>query len=134
MIQNDFEVLLKQIDPAELNEESSIKGQFTSYITRRMEWRAIRYAAKNRPKVVVISLDQAPQHLDDQKSERMFRDVDIELTLRQEVQRLSPMEKEWLLCFLEMNYKEIQEHFGCGHSSVYERRKKLAKKLNSLKE
>lgn len=47
MIQREFEELFEQFSPNELNEESTVKGQFTSYITRRMEWHAIRYAAKN---------------------------------------------------------------------------------------
>ena len=125
MIQHEFEELLEQFSQDELNEKSTVKGQFTSYITRRMEWHAIRYAAKNRPNVSVISLDQAPRHL---------TDIEIELALQQEVQRLSPKEKEWLLCFLKMNYKEIQKHFGCGHTNVYEKRKKLAETMKALKE
>lgn len=130
MIQHEFEELLEQFSQDELNEKSTVKGQFTSYITRRMEWHAIRYAAKNRPNVSVISLDQAPRHLTDIDAEQMFRKVEIELALQQEVQRLSPKEKEWLLCFLKMNYKEIQKHFGCGHTNVYEKRKKLATLYN----
>ena len=59
MIQHEFEELLEQFSQDELNEKSTVKGQFTSHITRRMEWHAIRYAAKNRPNVIVISLDQA---------------------------------------------------------------------------
>lgn len=47
MIQHEFEELLEQFSQDELNEKSTMKGQFTSYITRRMEWHAIRYAAKN---------------------------------------------------------------------------------------
>ena len=46
MIQREFEELLEQFSQDELNEKSTVKGQFTSYITRRMEWHAIRYAAK----------------------------------------------------------------------------------------
>lgn len=90
MIQHEFEELLEQFSQDELNEKSTVKGQFTSYITRRMEWHAIRYAAKNRPNVIVISLDQAPRHLTDIDDEQMFRKVEIELALQQEVQRLSP--------------------------------------------
>ena len=87
-----------------------------------------------RNNVIVISLDQAPRHLTDIDAEQMFRKVEIELALQQEVQRLSPKEKEWLLCFLKMNYKEIQKHFGCGHTYVYEKRKKLAETMKALKE
>lgn len=65
--------------------------------------------------------------------QQMFRKVEIELALQQEVQRLSPKEKEWLLCFLKMNYKEIQKHFGYGHTYVYEKRKKLAETMKALK-
>ena len=54
MIQHEFEELLEQFSQDELNEKSTVKGQFTSYITRRMEWHAIRYAAKNRPNVIVM--------------------------------------------------------------------------------
>ena len=71
MIQHEFEELLEQFSQDELNEKSMVKGQFTSYITRRMEWHAIRYAAKNRPNVIVISLDQAPRHLTDIDAEQM---------------------------------------------------------------
>lgn len=42
MIQHEFEELLEQFSQDELNEKSTVKGQFTSYITRRMEWHAIR--------------------------------------------------------------------------------------------
>lgn len=70
MIQHEFEELLEQFSQDELNEKSTVKGQFTSYITRRMEWHAIRYAAKNRPNVIVISLDQAPRHLTDIDAEQ----------------------------------------------------------------
>lgn len=72
MIQHEFEELLEQFSQDELNEKSTVKGQFTSYITRRMEWHAIRYAAKNRPNVSVISLDQAPRHLTDIDAEQML--------------------------------------------------------------
>ena len=77
MIQREFEELFEQFSPDELNEESTVKGQFTSYITRRMEWHAIRYAAKNRPKVIAISLDQAPQHLTDINAEQMLQKVEV---------------------------------------------------------
>lgn len=64
MIQHEFEELLEQFSQDELNEKSTMKGQFTSYITRRMEWHAIRYAAKNRPNVIVIMvLLMASAHL-----------------------------------------------------------------------
>ena len=60
MIQHEFEELLEQFSQDELNEKSTMKGQFTSYITRRMEWHAIRYAAKNqmciRDRVVAFAL------------------------------------------------------------------------------
>ena len=134
MIQDELRALYDQMSDEEKNENSVLKGRFTKYITRRLEWHAIRYAAKNRPNVIVISLDQAPRHLTDIDAEQMFRKVEIELALQQEVQRLSPKEKEWLLCFLKMNYKEIQKHFGCGHTYVYEKRKKLAETVKALKE
>ena len=134
MIQDELRALYDQMSDEEKNENSVLKGRFTKYITRRLEWHAIRYAAKNRPNVIVISLDQAPRHLTDIDAEQMFRKVEIELALQQEVQRLSPKEKEWLLCFLKMNYKEIQKHFGCGHTYVYEKRKKLAETMKALKE
>ena len=134
MIQDELRALYDQMSDEEKNENSVLKGRFTKYITRRLEWHAIRYAAKNRPNVIVISLDQAPRHLTDIDVEQMFRKVEIELALQQEVQRLSPKEKEWLLCFLKMNYKEIQKHFGCGHTYVYEKRKKLAETVKALKE
>ena len=59
----------------------------------------------------MIALDQAPRHLTDIDAEQMFRKVEIELALQQEVQRLSPKEKEWILSFMKMNYKAIQKHF-----------------------
>ena len=134
MIQDELRALYDQMSDEEKNENSVLKGRSTKYITRRLEWHAIRYAAKNRPNVIVISLDQAPRHLTDIDDEQMFRKVEIELALQQEVQGLSPKEKEWLLCFLKMNYKEIQKHFGCGHTYVYEKRKKLAETKKALKE
>ena len=79
-------------------------------------------------------LGSGPATSDRYDDEQMFRKVEIELALQQEVQRLSPKEKEWLLCFLKMNYKEIQKHFGCGHTYVYEKRKKLAETMKALKE
>lgn len=60
MIQHEFEELLEQFSQDELNEKSTVKGQFTSYITRRMEWHAIRYAAKNRPNVHCDFLGSGP--------------------------------------------------------------------------
>ena len=59
MIQDELRALYDQMSDEEKNENSVLKGCFTKYITRRLEWHAIRYAAKNRPNVIVISLDQA---------------------------------------------------------------------------
>jgi len=33
-----------------------------------------------------------------------------------------------------MNYKEIQKHFSCGDTNVYEKRKELAETMKALKE
>lgn len=52
MIQREFEELLEQFSQDELNEKSTVKGQFTSYITRRMEWHAIAM----RPRIDPMSL------------------------------------------------------------------------------
>ena len=42
MIQHEFEELLEQFSQDELNEKSTVKGQFTSYITP--EWNGTQFA------------------------------------------------------------------------------------------
>ena len=92
MIQHEFEELLEQFSQDELNEKSTMKGQFTSYITRRMEWHAIRYAAHKRKSIVTISLDDILDEPQDERAAEMFREVEIEVALQKELQRLNQEE------------------------------------------
>ena len=133
MIQHEFEELLEQFSQDELNEKSTVKGQFTSYITRRMEWHAIRYAAKNRPNVIVISLDQAPRHLTDIDAEQMFRRLRLNWLFNRKYRGFH-QRKGVAFVLSENELQEIQKHFGCGHTYVYEKRKKLAETMKALKE
>ena len=57
MIQDELRALYDQMSDEEKNENSVLKGRFTKYITRRLEWHAIRYAAHKRKSIVTISLD-----------------------------------------------------------------------------
>ena len=55
MIQDELRALYDQMSDEEKNENSVLKGRFTKYITRRLEWHAIRYAAHKRKSIVVYN-------------------------------------------------------------------------------
>lgn len=48
MIQDELRALYDQMSDEEKNENSVLKGRFTKYITRRLEWHAIRYAETHK--------------------------------------------------------------------------------------
>ena len=68
-------------------EYSVLKGRFTKYITRRLEWHAIRYAAHKGKSIVTISLDDILDEPQDERAAEMFRKVEIEVALQQEFLR-----------------------------------------------
>ena len=134
MIQGELRALYDQMSDEEKNENSVLKGRFTKYITRRLEWHAIRYAARKKKSIVTISLDDILDEPQDESATEMFRKVEIELALQQELQRLTPKEKELLVYLLEMDIDEIAMMIDRCLSSVYRRRKTLSIKLKGLKE
>ena len=133
MIQHEFEELLEQFSQDELNEKSTVKGQFTSYITRRMEWHAIRYAAHKRKRIVTISLDDILDEPQDERAAEMFREVEIEVALQQELQRLNQEEKELLVYLLALDIDKIALKIDCSVSNVYRKRRHLSNKVEGLK-
>ena len=133
MIQHEFEELLEQFSQDELNEKSTVKGQFTSYITRRMEWHAIRYAAHKSKSIVTISLDNILDEPQDERATEMFREVEIEVALQQELQRLKQEEKELLVYLLALDIGKIALQIDCSVSNVYRKRRHLSNKLEGLK-
>ena len=133
MIQHEFEELLEQFSQDELNEKSTVKGQFTSYITRRMEWHAIRYAAHKRKSIVTISLDNILDEPQDERAAEMFREVEIKVALQQELQRLKQEEKELLVYLLALDIGKIALQIDCSVSNVYRKRRHLSNKLEGLK-
>ena len=134
MIQDELRALYDQMSDEEKNENSVLKGRFTKYITRRLEWHAIRYAARKKKSIVTISLDDILDEPQDERATEMFRKVEIELALQQELQRLTPKEKELLVYLLAMDIDEIAMRIDRCLSSVYRRRKTLSFKLKGLKE
>lgn len=93
MIQDELRALYDQMSEEEKNENSVLKGRFTKYITRRLEWHAIRYAAHKRKRIVTISLDDILDEPQDERAAEMFRKVEIEVALQQELQRLKQEKK-----------------------------------------
>jgi len=93
MIQDELRALYDQMSDEEKNENSVLKGRFTKYITRRLEWHAIRYAAHKRKSIVTISLDNILDEPQDERAAEMFREVEIKVALQQELQRLKQEEK-----------------------------------------
>lgn len=93
MIQDELRALYDQMSDEEKNENSVLKGRFTKYITRRLEWHAIRYAAHKRKSIVTISLDDILDVPQDERAAEMLREVEIEVALQQELQRLNQEEK-----------------------------------------
>lgn len=93
MIQDELRALYDQMSDEEKNENSVLKGRFTKYITRRLEWHAIRCAAHKRKSIVTISLDDILDVPQDERAAEMLREVEIEVALQQELQRLNQEEK-----------------------------------------
>lgn len=83
---------------------------------------------------MTISLDDILDEPQDERATEMFRKVEIELALQQELQRLTPKEKELLVYLLAMDIDEIAMRIDRCLSSVYRRRKTLSIKLKGLKE
>lgn len=133
MIQNELRALYEQMSDDEKYEVSVLKGRFTKYITRRLKWHAIRYADQKRRHIVTISLDEIHEDPQDRQVAEMFREVEIELALQQELQRLSPEEKKLLVYLLTMDIAEIALLIDRALSNVYRKRKALSIKLKDLK-
>lgn len=134
MLQDDLLVIRSNMSDEELYEESTLKGQFTDYITRRLRWAASNYNKKNKINVEFVEFDNDAPYSEDICIEEMYRKVEVELALKQEMRKLSPKEKEWLLCFLKMGYKDIAEHMDCHVSYTYQKKKNIAKKIETFKE
>lgn len=92
-IRDELQALYDQMFDEEKNENNVLKGRFTKYITRRLEWHAIRYAAHKGKSIVSISLDNILDEPQDERAAEMFREVEIEVALQQELQRLNQEEK-----------------------------------------
>lgn len=103
MIQDELRALYDQMSDEEKNENSVLKGRFTKYITRRLGWHAIRYAAHKRKSIVTISLDNILDEPQDERAAEMFREVEIEVALQQGLQRLKQEEKELLVYLLALD-------------------------------
>lgn len=97
MIQDELRALYDQMSDEEKNENSVLKGRFTKYITRRLEWHAIRYAAHKRKSIVTISLDDILDVPQDERAAEMLREVEIEVALQQELQRLNQEKNCWCI-------------------------------------
>ena len=129
MIQDELRALYDQMSDEEKNENSVLKGRFTKYITRRLEWHAIRYAAHKRKSIVTISLDNILDEPQDERAAEMFREVEIKVALQQELQRLKQEEKE----LLALDIGKIALQIDCSVSNVYRKRRHLSNKLEGLK-
>lgn len=134
MIQDELRALYDQMSDEEKNENSVLKGRFTKYITRRLEWHAIRYAAHKRKSIVTISLDNILDEPQDERAAEMFREVEIKVALQQELQRLKQEEKELLVYLLALDIDKIALQIDCSVSNVYRKRRRLSNKLEGLKE
>ena len=130
MIQDELRALYDQMSDEEKNENSVLKGRFTKYITRRLERHAIRYAAHN---IVTISLDDILDEPQDERAAEMFREVEIEVALQQELQRLNQEEKELLVYLLALDIDKIALKIDCSVSNVYRKRRHLSNKVEGLK-
>ena len=132
MIQDELRALYDQMSDEEKNENSVLKGRFTKYITRRLEWHAIRYAAHKRKSIVTISLDDILDVPQDERAAEMLREVEIEVALQQELQRLN-QEKKLLVYLLALDIGKIALQIDCSVSNVYRKRRRLSNKLEGLK-
>ena len=133
MIQDELRALYDQMSDEEKNENSVLKGRFTKYITRRLERHAIRYAAHKRKRIVTISLDDILDEPQDERAAEMFRKVEIEVALQQELQRLNQEEKELLVYLLALDIDKIALKIDCSVSNVYRKRRHLSNKVEGLK-
>lgn len=132
MIQDELRALYDQMSDEEKNENSVLKGRFTKYITRRLEWHAIRYAAHKRKSIVTISLDDILDVPQDERAAEMLREVEIEVALQQELQRLN-QEKKLLVYLLALDIDKIALQIDCSVSNVYRKRRHLSNKVEGLK-
>ena len=107
--------------------------RFTKYITRRLEWHAIRYAAHKKKNIVTISIDDICDEPQDERAAEMFCEVEIEVALQQELQRLKQEEKEPLVYLLALDIDKIALQIDCSVSNVYRKRRHLSNKLEGLK-
>ena len=105
----------------------------TKYITRRLEWHVIRYAAHKGKSIVTISLDNILDEPQDERAAEMFREVEIEVALQQELQRLKQEEKELLVYLSALDIGKIALQIDCSVSNVYRKRRHLSNKLEGLK-
>ena len=131
MIQDEHRALYDQMSDEEKNENSVLKGRFTKYITRRLEWHASRYAAHKRKSIVTISLDDILDVPQDERAAEMLREVEIEVALQQELQRLN-QEKKLLVYLLALDIGKIALQIDCSVSNVYRKRRHISNKVEGL--
>ena len=69
----------------------------------------------------------------DSRAAEMFRKVEIEVALQQELQRLNQEEKELLVYLLALDIDKIALKIDCSVSNAYRKRRHLSNKLEGLK-
>ena len=69
----------------------------------------------------------------DSRAAEMFRKVEIEVALQQELQRLNQEEKELLVYLLALDIDKIALKIDCSVSNVYRKRRHLSNKVEGLK-
>ena len=137
MVYDDIGIISKEIPPEERAERCSTKGQFTKYISPRIDWHAsdyIRSLNKAPKNIEFISLDAMPNAEKRTCYVDSIQELQTILAFEQELQRLSSKEKKLLQWLLEMDCNEVAVRLGCTSSNVYKKRKVLAIKFESIKE
>ena len=69
----------------------------------------------------------------DSRAAEMFRKVEIEVALQQELQRLNQEEKELLVYLLALDIDKIALKIDCSVSNAYRKRRHLSNKVEGLK-
>lgn len=137
MVQDEFRAVSKEITQEERAERSAVKGQFTKYIGKSLDWHAGDYidAITRKPKKFkFVSLDAMPSAEKDMLYVDSIQELQTVISIEQELQKLSDKEKKMLRWLLEMDCDEIALRLGCSTSNIYKKRKVLSIKLESLKE
>lgn len=137
MVQDEFRAVSQEITQEERTERSAVKGQFTKYIGKSLNWHAVDYinAITRKPKKFkFVSLDAMPSAEKDMLYVDSIQELQTVISIEQELQKLSDNEKKMLRWLLEMDCDEIALRLGCSTSNIYKKRKVLSIKLEPLKE